>query len=420
MTSFQAPTGTRDILFPESAHFAYLVATFSKETTLAGYGLAVSPMFEELGVFSRAIGTDSDVVGKEMYQFEDRGGRHLALRPEGTASVVRAFVQHRPQVPWKAWYVTPAFRYERPQAGRYRQHHQLGVEALGSDDPDLDVEVVALLVRYFTRVGLSSMALRINSMGDQECRPGYRFALSTYFSSVSERLCPEHRETWAKNPFRILDCKKPECQLVRIEAPRFSEFWCDPCRAHFARVLAGLSSLHIDFEQDDFLVRGFDYYTRTTFEVISGALEAAQNAIGGGGRYNGLAEALGGPPTPGIGFGTGIERVLLAAEAEGLFAAETPSVEVFIIDLVSGEEALELTHRLRSSGISCDRAFDGRSLKAQLRAADRSGARLALVVGNDELKCATVTIRVLRGEDAHHQEQVERSNLVDRVKELLA
>ncbi len=420
MTSFQAPTGTRDVLAPESARFARLISTFAREAQRAGYGLLISPMFEDLAVFNRGIGEDSEVVTKEMYTFEDKGGRNLALRPEGTASVVRAFVQHRPLLPWKAWYVTPAFRYERPQAGRYRQHHQLGVEVLGSDDPDLDVEVIALLHDYLHRVGLRQLTLRVNSMGDENCRPAYLEVLVSYLGEHQARLCDEHQEGWEKNPLRVLDCKRPACQLVLRDAPRFADSLCEECELHIARVLEGLDAVGVRYSRDDFLVRGFDYYTRTTFEFSSSALEGAQNAVGGGGRYNGLTEALGGPATPGIGFGSGIERVLLAQEAEGLFDNEEPALELFVIDLAGGEHARDLTYQLRSLGLSCDRAFDHRSMKAQLRMADRSGARIALIVGQDEIEKGEVTLRVLRGEHEHHQEQVARGVMVERIRELLS
>ena len=397
MSAFQAPRGTRDVLAPESSHFEALVARFADAARLAGYGLVVSPMFEDAGVFRRGVGEDSEVVTKEMYVFTDKGGRTLALRPEGTASIVRAFVQHRPPVPWKAWYVTPAFRYEAPQAGRFRQHHQLGVEALGSEDPDLDVEVVAFLASFYASVGLVRVELRVNSMGDSQCMPAYKEALSAYLSEHAGELCDEHRATWAKNPLRVLDCKKPECIAVRAGAPKLSDALCGPCRDHFERFLAGLDALGVRWRRDDFLVRGLDYYTRTTFEFSALALDAAQNGIGGGGRYDGLVELLGGPPTPGVGFGSGIERVLLACEAEGVLDLGESRLDVFVVDIVGGAVARDLTHELRRSGISADRAFDGRSLKAQIRQADRSGARLACIVGPDEEALKTVTVRWLRG-----------------------
>ncbi len=317
MTAFQAPTGTRDVLAPESARIEALVGGFAGLARRAAYGLIISPMFEDAGVFRRGVGEVSELVTKEMYEFEDRGGRLLALRPEGTASVVRAYVQHRPPLPFKSWYVTPAFRYERPQAGRYRQHHQLGVEAIGSADPDLDVEVVALLDDYLRGAGLSRLALRLNSMGDDNCRPAYVQRLEAFFAENAAALCGEHAEHWARNPLRVLDCKRPECMALRAEMPRLSAMRCEDCEAHFACVREGLDALGVGYELDDFLVRGLDYYTRTTFEFGSLALESAQNAVGGGGRYDKLVAALGGPETPGIGFATGIERVLLALDAEG-------------------------------------------------------------------------------------------------------
>jgi histidyl-tRNA synthetase len=298
------------VLAPESARVEAVIGRFAHQAHLAGYQLIMSPMFEDVGVFRRGVGEASDVVTKEMYEFEDKGGRQLALRPEGTASVVRAFVQHRPLIPWKAWYATPAFRYERPQAGRYRQHHQLGVEVLGTDDPDVDVEVIALLDTYLRAVGLTGLELRVNSMGDKTCLPAYRELLAAFLEAHSDELCSEHKAVWQKNPLRVLDCKREECIQLRAHAPRLADSLCEDCQDHFARVLSGLEALGIAYVRDDFLVRGMDYYIRTTFEFAATALDAAQNAVGGGGRYDGLAAALGGPETPGVGFGSGIERVL--------------------------------------------------------------------------------------------------------------
>ncbi len=419
MTTFQAPPGTRDTLAPESARFEHLVAQFSELARRSGYGLIVSPMFEDVGVFRRGVGEQSEVVTKEMYEFEDKGGRQLALRPEGTASVVRAYIQHRPPTPYKAWYLTPAFRYERQQAGRYRQHHQLGAEALGTDDPDLDVEVITLLYDYLREAGLSRLSLRVNSMGDENCIPEYKRALLEYLREHESELCHEHVKSYEANPLRVLDCKRAECIALREKAPRISDSLCAECRAHFARVLDGLDSLSIAYERDDFLVRGLDYYTRTTFEFASLALESAQNAVGGGGRYDGLASALGGPRTPGIGFGSGIERVMLAQQAEADFVAYAPAVDVFVIDLTDGKNARDLTASLRRAGLSAERAFDGRSLKAQLREADRSAARLALIVGANEVANGTVALKNLRAPQVE-QESVARAEVVKRVQELLS
>ena len=392
----RAPGGTHDVLWPESTRWEALVALFADQVERAGYGLAHTPIFEDVRVFRRGIGEGSDVVGKEMYEFEDRGGRMLALRPEGTAPMVRAFVQHRPPLPWKAWYVTPAFRYERPQAGRYRQHHQLGVEAIGPTDADLDVEVVALADGVFRSTGLSDFTLKLNSMGDEMCRPGFIAELQPFLVGRREALCPEHQQRLETNPLRVLDCKREACRAATADAPRFVDHLCDECAAHFDRVRAGLDSVGVPFQVDNRLVRGFDYYTRTTFEFASGALDAAQNGIGGGGRYDGLVEMLGGPATPGIGFGIGIERLLLACDAEGVFPVDPPALDAFVIDVAGGEVARDVTAALRRAGLRADRAFDSRSMKSQLKSADRSGARVVVIVGPDEVAAGTVSLRPLR------------------------
>jgi histidyl-tRNA synthetase len=410
----RAPTGTRDVLWPESWRWEVLVATFAGQVEAAAYGLVLNPMFEYASVFRRGIGDDSDVVGKEMYEFADRDGQLLALRPEGTASVVRAFVQHHPVPPYKAWYVTPAFRHERPQAGRYRQHHQVGIEALGVADADLDVEVVALADGFFRAAGLSRFVLKVNSMGDGTCRPGYLALLAEVLTERRDQLCDEHRDRVAANPLRVLDCKRPACRAATEDVPRLVDHLCDACRVHHRRVLEGLDALGVPYEPDHRLVRGFDYYTRTTFEFASAAIEAAQNGIGGGGRYDGLVEMLGGPPTPGIGFGIGIERVLLACDAEGALPAVPPALDAYVVDTAGGVAARDLTAELRRAGLRADRAFEGRSMKSQMKTADRSGARLALIVGPGEQEAGTVSVRPLRGDG--EQRSVPRDQVVDVVR----
>jgi histidyl-tRNA synthetase len=409
----QAPKGTHDVLWPESTRWESLVAGFAQLVERAGYGLTHTPIFEDASVFRRGIGETNDVVGKEMYEFTDRGGRHLALRPEGTAPMVRAYLQHRPPVPWKAWYVTPSFRYETPQFGRYRQHHQLGVEVLGTPDADVDVEVMSLAVDFFEGLGLTSFTLKINSMGDEVCRPAYLELLSAYLSEHKDELCKDHAARASANPLRVLDCKEESCRSATADAPHLVDHLCDPCREHFERVRSGLEVLGILSVLDFRLVRGFDYYTRTTFEFTSATLGATQDALGGGGRYDGLVELLGGPPTPGIGFGIGIERVLLACDADEVFAVDPPPLDAYVVDLTGGTVALELTTALRRAGLRADRAFDGRSMKSQLRSADRSGARLALIIGAKELEEGTVTIRALRGDNDANESQ--KSVPVDQV-----
>jgi histidyl-tRNA synthetase len=414
---FKAPVGTRDVLPPESARWSALVATFARHVGRAGFGLVQNPMFEELGVFAR-MGEGTDVVRKEMYDFTDKGDRRLALRPEGTASVARAFVQHRPPTPWKVWYAAPSFRYERPQAGRYRQHHQLGVEALGSADPDLDVEVVALLWDFYGALGLQRIELVLNSMGTANDRRRYIDEVRGFLRERIGDLDPTDAEKVEAHPMRVLDSKRPTTIAAIGDAPRIVDRLSDEAGAHFERVQAGLRALDIPHRLEPRLVRGLDYYTHTTFEVVSSALDAAQSTIGGGGRYDGLVEALGGPPTPGIGFGSGIERVLLSCDAEQVFADEEPTVDVFVVDTAGGDTARDISVELRRAGIAAERAFDQRSMKSQMKSAGRSGAGVAVIVGPDEAAAGCVTLRPLRGDG--DQRQVARAAVVGEVAELLA
>ncbi|MEQ1787391.1 MAG: histidine--tRNA ligase [Acidimicrobiales bacterium] len=412
---FRAPKGTQDVLPPESARWEALLATFSAVAGRAGYGLVQSPMFEDVGVFQR-LGEGTDVVTKEMYDFEDKGGRRVALRPEGTASVARAYVQHRPTTPWKVWYATPAFRYEQPQAGRLRQHHQVGVECIGSPDPDVDVEVIALGHSYLSAMGLQQWRLVVNSMGTPADRAAYGVVLQGWLRSRLDDLAPADAAKVDSHPLRVLDSKDETTRSVLADAPRMVDHLDADSIAHGERVQAGLRSLGITFEVDETLVRGLDYYTHTVFEFQSSALGNAQSTILAGGRYDGLIEQLGGPPTPGIGFGSGIERVLLSCDAEGVFAAPAPRVDCFVVDTTSGETAVVLTQQLRVAGVAADRAFDARSMKSQMKSASKSGARFAVIVGEDELAADTVTVRDLEAGD---QSTVGRDTVVDHIRKVL-
>jgi histidyl-tRNA synthetase len=405
------------VLPPDSARWQDLIATFATMVGRAGYGLLQSPMFEEIGVFSR-VGEGTDVVRKEMYDFLDKGERHLALRPEGTASVARAFVQHHPTTPWKVWYAAPSFRYERPQAGRYRQHHQLGVEALGSADPDIDVEVIALLWDFYAAIGLRQVELVINSMGTAEDRRTYIDSIRQWLRERLGELDPADAEKVEAHPMRVLDSKRPVTIAAIGDAPRITDHLSPDAVVHFDRVRAGLTALGIPFRVEPRLVRGLDYYTHTTFEFVSHALDAAQSTIGGGGRYDGLVESLGGPPTPGIGFGSGIERVLLTCDAEGIGAPTVPMIDVYVLDTTGGDAARDLTVELRRAGFSADRAYDGRSMKSQMKSADRSGARFAVIIGSDELDAGTVTVRPLR-EDLP-QRSIDRDRVLDELRVLIS
>jgi len=399
--AFRAPKGVHDVLPPESGTWAELVARFADRAARSGYGLIISPVFEHIEVFQR-VGEHTDVVSKEMYELTDKGGRILALRPEGTASVVRAYVQHRPTAPWKVWYVAPNFRYERAQKGRYRQHWQLGVEALGVDDPALDVEVIALLDGFYRDLGLTGVTLALNSMGDAESRPGYVAALRDHLLRHAAALGTEFRERVDANPLRVLDTKVPEWQEVVEHAPQLTEHLSDASRVHFEQVQEGLQALGIAYELAPRLVRGFDYYTRTTFEFQTDALDAAQNALGGGGRFDGLAEAMGGPPTPGIGFGAGIERLVLALEAGGSAAPSLRRLDAFVINglgEVGSTKATLLVSDLREEGLGADRAYGGRSVNAQWKVADRSGARFGVMLGRDEAARDAVAVKDLESGD---------------------
>ena len=386
-----------DVMAPQSERWAALIAIFAAHAERAGFGLVLTPLVEHREVFLR-VGDSTDIVRKEMYDFEDKGGRRLALRPEITAGLMRAYAEHRPPTPWKAWTVGPNYRYEAPQAARYRQHFQVDAEIVGTDDADADVEVIALLDGYHRALGLTQRSLVINSLGDDESRAAYLAALTAFLEAHRADLSEQGRQTLALNPLRVLDSKRPEDQPIVAAAPQVLEYLTPAADARFDRVQQGLKVLGIGYEIEPRLVRGLDYYNHTLFEFPSHALDAAQNAIGGGGRYNGLVEALGGPAgTGGVGFGAGVERILLACDAEGVFPAPAQRVQTFVIDTTGGQEALAIAAELRAAGISADRGFDQRSMKSQMKAADRSGADVAVIVGPDELATGTVTLRPLRG-----------------------
>ena len=407
----------RDILPPESARWRRFVTTFAETVTAAGYGQIIPPLLEDIGVFHR-VGEATDIVTKEMYDFVDKGERHVALRPEQTASVCRAFVQHRPTTPWKVWYSGPNFRYERPQRGRYRQFDQVGIEVLGANDPYLDVEVIALGWNFFKRLGLQQVHLHLNSLGEPGDRQSFVSALQTYFSENIDKLSDASKVTLAKNALRVLDSKRPEDQEIVAHAPKISQFYSDSARLHFETVQSGLQALNIPFTVNEKLVRGLDYYRHTTFEFVGGTLDSAQNAIGGGGRYDGLVEDLGGPATGGIGFALGLDRTLLACDDEGVFASTETNVDVFVVDTTGGLEALVITQQLREAGISSDRSFENRSMKSQMKAADKSGAKIAIILGSDEIEAQTFVLRPLRSED--QQSTIPRNELMTSIMKALS
>ncbi len=412
MTDFQPPRGTQDLLPPNSDALESLGAEAAALARRFGFRRVETPAFELTELFTRGVGEASDIVTKEMYTFEDKGGRSLTLRPEGTAPVVRAYLANRQRLPnpFKAYYVVPMFRHERPQAGRMRQHTQFGVEIIGSGSPLADVDVIAIGHNFLTGRGLSRFALHLNSIGDENCRPAYREVLIEFLKGRIDQLCKDSKERMLSNPLRVLDCKVEGCRKATEDAPRILDFLDDACREHFEAARTGLGEEGIPYVIDNRLVRGLDYYTRTAFEFVSELLGPTQSTLCGGGRYDGLAEVLGGEPTPGIGFGLGLERVLLAMEREGLPLPRPEPLAVFLVALgeTARKEARALLRSLREQGLPADASLEERPLKAQLKMADRAEARFAAILGEQELAEGMITLR--RMADGH-QERVKLSEV---------
>ncbi|ADG05828.1 histidine--tRNA ligase [Kyrpidia tusciae] len=397
----QRPRGMHDILPQEASLWHEIEEAARRICARYGFSEVRTPILEHTELFQRGVGENTDIVEKEMYTFNDRGGRSMTLRPEGTAGAVRAYVEHKfyggPQ-PIKWFYLGPMFRYERPQAGRQRQFHQFGVEVFGVADPAVDAEVIALGLDFLEDIGLEGLRLELNSVGCPQCRPMYRERLQAYYRPLREQLCEDCRDRLERNPLRLLDCKRETCKALAERAPRIEEALCEECRAHDEGVHRHLEAAGIAYEINPRLVRGLDYYTRTAFEVVEDGI-GAQGTVLGGGRYNGLVEELGGPSVPGIGFAAGLERLILALEQRRGEGTSETGVDVFGIAL--GDEAsVELTgwlRRLRALGCRAERGFEGKSLKAQLKAADRLGARWALILGEEERRRGVVMVKDLAG-----------------------
>ncbi|MGI9953478.1 histidine--tRNA ligase [Moorellaceae bacterium AZ2] len=397
------PRGTEDILPGTSEKWYYLEEKARFLCRLYGYREIRTPIFEHTELFHRGVGDTTDIVEKEMYTFYDRSERSLTLRPEGTASVVRAFLEHRLYsgvLPVKLFYLGPMFRYGRPQAGRLRQFHQFGVEVFGSRDPGVDAEVIALAMDFYRQVGLKNTELHVNSVGCPACRAVHRDKLKAYLLPKLAELCPTCQSRFERNPLRIFDCKSEACQELLAGAPTITRSLCPDCAEHFQRVLRYLDDLGLKYILDEGLVRGLDYYTNTAFEITVPDI-GAQSSIGGGGRYDGLVEACGGPPTPGIGFGLGLERILLALETQGKEIEVTSGVDVLVAAAGPGLDraALGLLKTLREHHIAADKDYMDRSLKAQMKYAHRYPARLVIILGEEELEQGKVTVRnLLTGE----------------------
>ncbi|MFI1827718.1 histidine--tRNA ligase [Streptomyces sp. NPDC020412] len=420
MSTFQAPKGTYDLLPPDSATFLAVREALAAPLRNSGYGYVETPGFEDVELFARGVGESTDIVTKEMYTLTTKGGSQLALRPEGTASVLRAALEanlHKQgSLPVKLWYSGSYYRYERPQAGRYRHFSQVGAEAIGAEDPVLDAELIILADQAYRSLGLRDFRILLNSLGDQECRPRYREALVAFLRGLD--LDEETRRRIDINPLRVLDDKRPEVRKQLVDAPVLRDHLCENCRAYHKEVRELLLAEGVSFEDDDRLVRGLDYYTRTTFEFVHDGL-GSQSAVGGGGRYDGLSEMIGGPALPSVGWALGVDRTVLALQAEGVALDVPPATSVYAVPL--GEEARRVLFgvvtRLRKAGVAADFAYGGRGLKGAMKAANRSGARYAIVAGERDLAEGHVQLKDM---ESGEQNPVPLSDVTEAVRRKLA
>ncbi len=413
----QAPKGTRDILPSEIHRWHYIQNTYKKLCNSFGYKEIRIPVFEHTELFQRGVGDTTDVVQKEMYTFQDKGGRSITLRPEGTAGIVRSYIENGmaslPQ-PVKVFYDLTAYRYENVQKGRYREFHQFGVETFGAAGPAIDVEVISILYMFFERLGLSKTGLNINSIGCPKCRSVYHEKLKEYFRPHLSELCGNCKERFERNPLRLLDCKETGCKRLIAGAPSLQDYLCDDCRAHFEGLKSGLDNLGIEYKVDPGIVRGLDYYTRTVFEFISDNV-GTQGTICGGGRYDGLVETCGGAPTPGIGFALGVERLMMELDSQGITIEEPPAPELYIATLgqKASDFAQQLIYKLRSYNVSAETDLMARSLKAQMKYADKKGFTYTVVLGDDEIESGKGVLKDMRTGD---QKDVSLDSILDRLK----
>jgi histidyl-tRNA synthetase len=419
MDIIRAPRGTRDILGDESWKWAYVADVFRRVAGDYGYREVHLPIFEHTELFARGVGDTTDVVEKEMYTFTDRGGRSITLRPELTASMVRSYLENdmrNGSQPAKLWSMGPMFRYERPQKGRYRQFVQLDFEAIGSQDALVDFETIDLAMEIYRRLGLSNLEVVLNSVGCPNCRPVYKKALQQFLDEKFDGLCNTCKSRYDRNPLRILDCKSPICKELTEDAPSIMDHLCDECRDHFETLNKALGKAGAKVSYDKRLVRGLDYYTKTAFEILSGDL-GSQNAVCGGGRYDNLAESIGGPHVPGVGFASGVERVVMTMEAQGLTFGKAPANKVYVVSASPDVrlEAMQILRLLRQNGISADMDYMGRSLKSQMKTAG-AGAEFACILGEDEVARGVSSLKNL-GDGT--QEELSSGALINKLKEQL-
>lgn len=412
-----APRGTKDILPDSVGDWNYVEGEIRELCRRFGYSEIRTPIFEHTELFQRGIGEGTDVVDKEMYTFTDRGDRSITLRPENTASAVRAYLQNKLYAESnlvKLFYIGSMFRYDRPQAGRMREFHQFGVEALGEANPAVDAEVILLAMSLLEGLGLKDLDLSINSVGCPKCRSKYRTMLQDFFRDKLDDLCEDCRSRFDRSPLRILDCKKDSDKPYMADAPKITDCLCDECSDHFAKLKEHLANAGISFQHDPRLVRGLDYYTKTAFEIKYPPL-GAQSAVAGGGRYDGLIEEMGGSPTPAVGFATGLERLLLALESQNLLPEKNRSVDAYVVALgeAAQSEGFKLLNNLRKAGLSAAMDFAGRSMKAQMKQANKLGARYALILGDDEIAEGVV---MLRSMSDSQQEKVALAEVIGKIK----
>lgn len=412
----KAPRGTKDVLPSDVHKWVYVESMFSDICEKFGYKAIRTPVFEHTELFKRGVGETTDIVQKEMYTFTDNGGRDITLKPEGTAPVVRAFVENKLYAgaqPTKLFYTTPCFRYERPQAGRLRAFHQFGVEVFGAENPSVDAEVISIAMTFFEKLGLENLELRINSIGCPQCRKKYNEVLKSFLKNKMDKLCKTCAGRYDRNPMRIIDCKKEECQNELRDVPLILDYICDECKEHFEKLQKYLSIMGLQFEIDPRIVRGLDYYNRTAFEIISNKI-GSQSTVCGGGRYDGLVEEIGGPSTPGVGFGLGIERLLLTLENNNIDIPSPKGLDVFIVTMGDRayEKAVEISYKLRNNMVSVDIDHLDRSIKAQFKYSNKVNSGYTIVIGDNELDNNVVSLKNM---DSGEQKEIALDSVVDEI-----
>ncbi len=416
----QAPKGTKDVLPSEVYKWHYVEGIIREICALNGYREIRTPAFEHTELFERGVGETTDVVQKEMYTFMDKGGRSITLKPEGTSPAVRAFIEHsifnEPQ-PTKAFYFTPCFRYEKPQSGRLREHHQFGVEAFGTSDPSVDAEIINIAMMLYGRLGVGSLEIRINSVGCPKCRAEYNKKLKDYLTAKLGNLCETCKDRYNKNPMRVIDCKEERCKEQLTDVPFILDNVCDECKEHFDGLKNSLEILGLPYVVDPRIVRGLDYYTKTAFEIVSKDI-GAQGTVCGGGRYDGLIEECGGPSTPGMGFGLGLERLLLVVESQGVEIPVPAYMDIYIANMgkEAAEEALRQVNILRKEGIKAEKDYMGRSLKAQMKYANKINAKHVVVLGEEEIKSSRIKVKDMSNGT---EEEIDLAALASYLKEKL-